>query len=413
MKLKFLFLIILAVSTTFQCENDEANDSNPQSFTPTIWTQGDGTITNPYLIENAEQLVYLSITVNNTITTEPNYTDNRFVDKYFKIINDINMENIEFEPIGKSSSFNFSGHLDGNSKVISNLSIVSTSESDATGLFGYVDGNLKNIILTNSEIFGVNNVGGIVGHLSQFRKIEMCSINGTVNGKMNVGGIAGYVTLACVTEMCVFSGDVSGETNIGGIIGYLYSGIISKCINEGNVVSTESFSGGIIGTTYEGYIEKCLNKGFIRSQNTVGGLIGCFSGPNYITPFRNEIRNSYNTGDVKSTNGIASGIVGFQQAGLINYTYTSGYIDSDNPDLDLVNPIAANSYSSTTYYSFFLYGSVENYFQFYSDYGVPESYMKSADIITELQYNQTEIIWKRDSANQINNGFPYLAWEDL
>lgn len=424
MKFKLLVFCIFIISTAFQCDRDEANEptdnNNPPidtPFTPTSWTRGNGTESNPYLIENAEQLVYLSLKVNETTTQNPYYTENRFENKYFKIVNDINMNNIVFESIGKSTNFKFLGNLDGNSKTISNLKINSTSETEATGLFGYVEGNFKNIILSNCDITGVNNVGGILGSFYgwNYKRIEMCSVTGIIKGKMHVGGIIGQTSGYSTTELCSFNGAVNGETDTGGIAGELINASISKSINRGVITSTGTdayiytgvHSGGIAGYTYNGYFENCINKGLVKSTKTAGGIVGQSGGPDHMSAGHNEVRNCYNMGDVKSTDGIAAGIMGIQ-GGLINYTFTTGRITSGNRNSEYTQPIAYNSYTSTTSYSFHLKGSVGNL----TNYGSEESFMKSADLINELNYSQATIPWKRDPNNQINNGFPYLAWEE-
>ncbi|HSD15610.1 MAG TPA: hypothetical protein VLB74_13240 [Flavobacterium sp.] len=425
MKFKLLVFCIFIISTAFQCDRDEAteptdNDNPPidTPFTPTSWTRGNGTESNPYLIENAEQLVYLSLKVNETNTQAPYYTQNRFEHIYFKITNDINMANIDFEPIGKSSNFNFLGNLNGNSKIISNLKINSTSETEATGLFGYAEGNFKNIILSNCEITGVNNVGGICGffHGRDFIRLETCSVTGIINGKIRVGGIIGQASGATTTELCTFDGTVTGESDTGGIVGELLNSKIRKCVNRGVITSmgTDAYlyygvhSGGITGSTYNGYFENCINKGLVKSTKTAGGIVGHSGGPNYMSAEYNEVKNCYNMGDVKSTNGIAAGIMGYRGGGEINYTFTTGRITSGNSYSENTQPIAANNYGTTTSYSFCLKGTVGNM----PNSGYEESFMKSADLINELNYDQAGIVWKRDPNNQINNGFPYLAWEE-
>ena len=74
-----------------------------------------------YSISSAEELAW--------IANQVNAKNNRFTDKTVKLMEDINMNNKEFAPIGSlAQGRDFSGVFDGNGKTIFNLNIVGTDE---------------------------------------------------------------------------------------------------------------------------------------------------------------------------------------------------------------------------------------------------------------------------------------------
>jgi hypothetical protein len=384
MKIKSLLLTIFFICSAFQCENDE--NIPEENFTPQIWKYGSGTELDPYLIENAEHLVYLSARVNDKTTEIYQYNLNRFENKYFKIVNDINMRNISFESIGKSIHFPFKGNIDGNLKIISNLHLNSTSIEDASGLFGNtINSKIKNIILFNCSVYGKDYVGGISGKIINSR-ITNCLVTGEVVGKNYIGGIVGSNNGYSTIEKSSNEARVKGII-VGGISGELYNSNIIECFNIGEItsiynqndqISQQPNAGGISGVTYGSVINKCFNKGNINGIQNIGGITGLWNGPNSWNS-GNAIFNCYNTGNITSSDGAVSGIIGqFITGGGIFNSYNIGYISSTVNDLFLVAPLGYSRTSSpSTYQSFFLYGVTANYFQFETNYGKTENYMKS------------------------------------
>ena len=76
---------------------------------------GDGSEQNPYLIYTGAQLAYLASQTNNGIA---------YSGCYFKLMNDIDLNNINWTPIGVSGARIFSGNFDGNFFTIYNISII-------------------------------------------------------------------------------------------------------------------------------------------------------------------------------------------------------------------------------------------------------------------------------------------------
>ena len=110
---------------------------------------------NTYLITTAAELQDLATYVN---------AGNNCSGLTFKLANDIDMSTVEnFEGIGWSDKTNyktyyFSGTFDGGGHTISNLTI-----NYSQGLFGYVEGTVKNVTVKNATVTSSGDVGAVVG----------------------------------------------------------------------------------------------------------------------------------------------------------------------------------------------------------------------------------------------------------
>ena len=162
---------------------------------------GQGTKASPYEITNADQLWFA---VNNTDAT-----------KYFKVMNDININDVtDFDTWDNSESFadwnptgKFVGNFDGNKKTIRGL--YSSCSADRLGLFAMVGDNafINNVIIdkayiTNTQASGMTFVGGLIG---------------TAN---NVTGVYIY---GCIVKNSKLSNIKTGDGGVGGLIGSSYA----------------------------------------------------------------------------------------------------------------------------------------------------------------------------------------------
>ena len=151
------------------------------------FANGSGTLEDPYKVSSAEELNnvrhYLGTTNKNV---------------YFKQTQDINLNVTPWNtgegwvPIGVNTDSRFNGKYDGDNKIISGIRINRPAE-DYQGLFGTVgyEGTLININLTDVDIKGKNNVGGLVGDFIN-GAIENCSATGIIEGAEKTGGLVGY-----------------------------------------------------------------------------------------------------------------------------------------------------------------------------------------------------------------------------
>ena len=178
-----------------------------------------------YVITGTEGLDLLAQEVNAGTSYEG---------KYFKLGDNIaydkDKEN-NFTPIGytKIDENNhaierpFSGHFDGNGKTISGINL-NNSDVDNHGIFGPVDGTVKNLVVSNCSIVADHNIGAIVGVLHG--TIENCHVGSdvTLSGHKHVGGIAGWCAATikgCTSAATITGTNGSGDNanNLGGIVG--------------------------------------------------------------------------------------------------------------------------------------------------------------------------------------------------
>ena len=93
---------------------------------------------------------------------------------------DIDLNNVEWTPVGQTGATQFQGTFDGQRHTISNLKINNTDEGGncATGLFGWLNSaTVKNIKISGATITGHHNVGTIAGYLETSGcTIENCTV---------------------------------------------------------------------------------------------------------------------------------------------------------------------------------------------------------------------------------------------
>ena len=389
-----------------------ATETNP-------FDSGTGTAADPFALTKYDDFVKLTNYVK-----EGEY----FSSNYFKVQPNtsiagqsdgktIAMGGNDFEPIGNDTT-PFSGILDGNNCTIYNFQ---TAEKDNTGLFGVVDGTIKNLTVSKFTIRnnGNSNHGAIVGKLSG--TIENCrAVDGSVWGNANVGGIVGmtygvsYIT-NCTTATNVYvrwNGN-SGNSNaaVGGILGLAQNTTtISGCTNKARISqevseNVKGFGGivGFLGNNQQLYLQDCTNTSTVTANNAngVGGIVGATdTASNYIsaTGCKNAanisgarnvggiggriettrttstisslvFRNCYNNGDISATpNGTVGGIVGYLYANggaardiaVVLYCFNQGTINGkDNIGGIVGNPNqTANKAAVRIGYSYTTYGQV-------------------------------------------------------
>lgn len=214
---------------------------------------GFGIKTNPYLIEDAEDLKLLAEKVNS---------GEAYAGKHFKLTADIDLKNEpNWTPIGTVTNDGkdakpFKGTFDGDGYKITNLKV--TGNSNNAGLFGYTqDATIKNCNVTG-EVKGFNDVGGIVGNADGKTQILSCSFRGDVTGEDSyIGGIAG--SARGTIKNCYALADVTARIEIaGGIAGYAYHVTIENCYYSGNVPAGNS-AGGIAGFVSGSTIKNCVS----------------------------------------------------------------------------------------------------------------------------------------------------------
>ena len=135
------------------------------------------------------------------------------------LMNDINLNNAAWAPVGTTSS-KFDGTFEGNGKSISNFKV--TSSSNYAGLFGAVFGcSISNLTVANATVSntGENYSGVLVG--SGYAHISNCTVkNSSVTGVDQVGAVIGYLSCGYVKNSVVENVNVTANGDrAGGITG--------------------------------------------------------------------------------------------------------------------------------------------------------------------------------------------------
>lgn len=411
------------------------------------WTQGNGTQSNPYLIETPNHLAYLAEMVSGGV--------NNYQNKYFLLTNDISLSNQPWLPIGDASALIFRGNFDGGGHTIDSMYITGTL-TDA-GLFGRASGTIENITL-----YGTIDANGQYTYCGAFvaraepgttlKKLHSyCNIGG---GAGIVGGIVGINTLSATDtthyitiEDCSNHGNISnGGTfhqpiTVGGIIGWVTKADIMRCANYGNVTIDAAsqaaagynyYAGGICGriqagvSTYSNVLY-CYNRGAVGIYNgyfleswsnytwylTHGYSSGIVGGCELPT----VIKYCYNRGSVSTyfnsqtysynTYRYAFGIAHTDYANLISNCYSTGYLTANTDGQQFTYGISDQT-CSNSYYSFTCnatntaYGSSRT-----------EAQMKSVSFPTVMNVGASgEAPFVMDELG-MNDGFPVLQWDAL
>ena len=221
----------------------------------------------------------------------------------FKMIENIDLKNTQWSPIGGKETFN--GVFDGNGKTISNLKYHFDGEEYFAGLFGCVNNaTVKNLTITNVDIKLTGNgtwghIGAVAGWAEGTSSFEDITVNGDVkiegemteNGSQRIGGVVGGnqggdLTFNNVNVNASEGSYVKGYMQVGGLAGQLQTkASFENCSSNIDVYAQQAFAGGIIGITpKQATLTNCHTTGDIsvlagRAGNAndiqrVGGIVG-------------------------------------------------------------------------------------------------------------------------------------------
>lgn len=214
---------------------------------------------NTLLINTADQFKSFATAVNN---------GNTFSGINVALGSNIDLNNQSWTPIGTKEN-PFQGTFDGNEYSISNLKISGLENSIIAGLFGRLNGTVKNLVIDKAEI----------SHVS--------------DGSGGIGVVAGSIFNAGLIENVIVSNaKVTGNRWTGGIVGYMYGSVKScEVRNVELTVTPDNLSGsfdngdkvgGIVGLSPED------NRGTISGNNAenvtikgyrdLGGIAGAANG---------------------------------------------------------------------------------------------------------------------------------------
>ncbi len=337
-----------------------------------------------YLINNAEDIRYMAMFGANI--------------KSYKVCNNIDLSQEEnlFIPY-------FNGIIKGQGMTITGLN-VSNPYGYSTGFIGKASQVvILDLNIENASIEGGDYVGIMIG-VSSFGWLQNIKCSGTVSGAENVGGICGFFSRTM--HNCEVSGIVAGEKNVGGMIGYSFFPHIDKCQSLCDVAGEKNIGGFVGYVNQTNRFEYCCAVGNITGVDNVGGFVGQCDG---------WVANSYFVGDVIGDNCVG-GFVGEAIHGVYD-SYSSGSVSGQLN----VGAFAGKAYR--------LRNCVWNSDEANCDVGIGSEYLGNLvglnnqefrDIasfeairwnITEDEGNIDPGIWTIDAS--VNDGFPYLSWQDF
>ena len=221
---------------------------------------------NVYEIEYSSELAWLAAAVNGTLPeTKAAPAADSFAGKTFKLIDNVDLGNNEWTPIGNSTN-PFKGIFDGNGKTIKNLKI--TGKNSNVGLFGMTtDGEIKNLTVENANVSGRLNVGVVAGtpYTSKYTNITVKG-HVEVNGMAYVGGVGGknayanwanitvnvdetsYVNANSIENGTAYRSYVGGVVGFNGEGGHSFENITSNIDVKGSTIDV----GGLFGIAHYG-----------------------------------------------------------------------------------------------------------------------------------------------------------------
>ena len=259
---------------------------------PGYTIEGDGS----YTVTTADGLKNVAKLVNEEGKTDINIT----------LDTDLTLTG-EWTPIGTESQ-PYTGTFDGNGKTITGLTV--TGSDRYTGLFGFIKGTVKNVVLTEINITSGTFVGGVAGW-SFGGNIENCSVSGSVSGS-DVGGVVGYQQGGSITG-CSSSATVKGTQRAGGVAGATNSGAtLTACYATGDVTvendgTNNSHAGGVVGYNGGGTLTACYATGSVTGSGSGTIYVGGVTGSNNLgtlTACYHAKRN------INGPNGTTGGVVG-------------------------------------------------------------------------------------------------------
>ena len=229
-----------------------------------------------YTIYTANGLKWVADVVNNTTP----YTPTLFDGKTVKLMNDIDLKNEEWIPIGddRSQRTEFHGVFDGQGHTVKNVKITKKTDRDdenksSYGLLGNLKGTVKNLTVENVSISGAPKfIGALVGRMND-GLIENCHVkNSSVEcNNWTIGGLVGQLNNGKISGCTVEGTTIKGYAAVGAIAGIALSKgerVIEDCsVKNCTILQNGSFGygnydemfGAIVGALYSGELTVNLN----------------------------------------------------------------------------------------------------------------------------------------------------------
>ena len=317
---------------------DNQMSTQVYSLPLSLYEEGDGTVENPYVITTLGGLQQIKA------NPSANYV----------LGCDIDAAGAELK---HTSAYSFSGSLDGQNHIISNLKIVGrpfipnivAAEGTAEGSQGATVKNINflnpeftangsntglltanatgamisNIHVYGGKVTGEESIAGLVGKASLYTNISECSFNGevTCTGDEAAAGIAGTLQTSSTISACAFNGTINGGSSLGGIVSETHSnaGTIANCHVKADIKGKNTI-GGIVGSSQRAPIVNCHVEGTIEATEAprwgggpkTGGIAG------ELTPAISAGNEGEGTGEATETTAVIKGCY----VNLTSFTYS-------------------------------------------------------------------------------------------
>lgn len=378
-----------------------SNSVNSQ--TATAPAAGNGSVASPYQIASLNNLYWIYV---NSSEWDANYIQTANIDAsstsgWFG--------GEGWYPIGNATT-NFSGTYDGQGYTISSLFIGEKAvEEDniGVGLFGYTTSNsrIHNLSISNINYLGYFYVGGIAG--DNRGEIFNCHSSGFIFGIAEVGGLVGSSKSGAIISSCSSSVDVEGESPLGNLVGYNEGDINLSNAENGSVkgLSSGGIIGGLVGLNY-GDIEKCFTNTTVTSSERVNA--GGLTGENY-----GGISNSFSQGPVSGSGTLSrtGGLVGFlRSSGTISNSYSTSYLSGNNRGGLVSRNDVASPYSNVTNSFWCTTLSVSNATSSQGGTGTSQFNLRNITTYTGAGWAFACETWGINGSN--NNQYPFLLWQN-
>lgn len=208
---------------------------------------------NVYSISNANGMLWFA--------NEVNVNKKDFNGETVKLVANIDLQGIDWEPIGQTGATEFKGIFDGREYTISNLSVDSeaqTGNNYSSALFGWLEGHgtssieIKNVSINVAKIVGHHNCGALIGYMEGNVKVDNCHVKNA--------------EVSCTVANSEANGDKAGA-----LIGNGNSEPkLSNCTATDSSVSAGRDAGQVVGAAKTANVTNCKATNVSVTDNKTG-----------------------------------------------------------------------------------------------------------------------------------------------
>jgi len=251
-------LLVLAAGAVLSASTVAAQTTTPPNCDDIVDTyEGEGTTSDPYEITNVSQLQCVwqrGDAASFELTSDIDASGTSEWEGYQPVREEYVGDG--FKPIES-----FGGSIEGAGHEITNLTIY-RPEEDTVALVDELSpaGEVRNITLTDVDIRGNVDVGGLVG--SNQGTVIRSSSEGNVNGSFNVGGLVGEN----------YGGNIEKSYAIGTVRGFGQSAV--EEVGVGGLVGLNYKRANLAGEGPNGTVKESYAAAEAFGDSGVGGLVG-------------------------------------------------------------------------------------------------------------------------------------------